>query len=385
VACAILMAVATPLSLYQTARADKFDDQIRAIQREIDQFNAQAAELNKQASSLQNEVNRLSTEKAIIQAQIDISQTKYDKLVVDIAVSEQRISDNKDALGITIANLYVDEAITPLEMLASSKNIGDYVDKQTYQTTIRDNLTNTIEVIKKLKRELEHQKVEAERTLADQKSQREALASKEAEQQQLLDKTKSDENAYRQLSANRDSQVQKLREQQRLAFEALRQPGGGFANSSPTGYAITYKNWSGNSYCGGGYDYCQYGHDDSVSDPWGLGLARECVHYVADALQNRGYYIPYNAFSPYNGYGGGNANKWIPVSTGENFAQLVGDPQPGDVAYMAVPGVGHVGMVEENYGNGWIRISQYNFGFNGQYSTMDLKITSSTQFLRFNR
>jgi len=55
---------------------------------------------------------------------------------------------------------------------------------------------------------------------------------------------------------------------------------------------------------------------------------------------------------------------------------------------MATGGVGHVGIVEHNYGDGWVRISQYNYAVYDEtpmYSTIDLQITSGTQFLRFHK
>jgi len=47
--------------------------------------------------------------------------------VIQIADTEKKIKDNQDALGETIANLYVDGKISPLEMIASSKNVSDYL------------------------------------------------------------------------------------------------------------------------------------------------------------------------------------------------------------------------------------------------------------------
>ena len=380
VAAAFILAVTTTFQMTQIAKADPYQDKINALQGEIGQYQAEANKLSNQAKSLQTELASITNDMSQIQARVDLSQATYDKLVRDISDNEQKIAENREVLGDTIASLYVDDKISPLEMLASSSNIGDYVDKQSYRSSIRDTVSKTIEEIKVLKKKLESQKIEVARVLEDQKAQHKALADKESERQAVLAATQGQEAAYNKLSSDRQSQVAYLREQQRIAFAAIR-PG---STSSPTGYAINYRNWSGNTRCGGGYDYCQYGMDSYVDDPWGLGLTGECVHYTADWLENHGYRIPYKAF----GGGRGNANQWISTATNGNFGNVVGDPQYGDVAYMAVPGVGHVGIVEENYHNGWVRVSQYNFAVYGDvpgYSTMDLQITSATQFLRFSK
>jgi hypothetical protein len=140
------------------AYADKYDDQINALQSEIDQYESQAGQLRTKIGSLQDEIAGIDKQKNIIQRQIDLSQAKYNKLQEQIKQTEKAINDNRIALGDTIADLYVDNAISPLEMLASSKNIGDYVDKQTYRSSVQQKLTQTIGKIKDLKADLEKQR-----------------------------------------------------------------------------------------------------------------------------------------------------------------------------------------------------------------------------------
>jgi len=389
IALSILVVAVMPIQMAQKVSAEcssiaSCDSQISAKNQDIEKYNSEIARLSGEAQTLQTTVSRLSNEKSVIQSQLDISQATYDKLLKQIVETEQKIKDNQDALGTIIANMYVDDKITPIEMIASSKNVGDYLDKQEYRSSVRNELTSTIDKIKNLKKDLESQKIAVERVLADQKSQRDALAGKEAEQQKLLSETNSNANAYQQMTGELANQVAQLRADR----IGLNTPKGSNGTTRIGPFAIYFRNWSGNTRCGGGYSYCNFNLDAYVSDPWGLHLAGECVHYTAWALANRGYYIPYGAFSIGNGYGGGSANRWVDVATGEGFASLVGQPKKDDLAYMPTSGVGHVGIVEQNYGDGWVRISQYNYAVYNDtpmYSTIDLKMTSDTQFLRFNR
>jgi surface antigen len=371
VALAVVVALAGPLSVSQRALADPFDDQISALQSQINQYQAQANALGEQARTLQAELNRISTEKSAIQAQVDLSQAQYDKLQAQIVANEKKISDNKDALGDTLANMYVSGSVSPLEMLASSSSIADYVDQQEYRAAISDTLTSTIAEIKNLKAKLEKDRAAVKTVLDLQKAQREQLAAKEAEQARLVEKTKGEEAAYQTLVAQNQAQLQSVADQQRTYFQSL----GGGGDSGVVG-SFSYSDWSGNQGCGGGYPYCA--PQDTQVDPWGL-YNRECVSYVAWALENR--------FKKYVGNfsGSGNAHEWTWSGPKYSGAVRVYDPKPGDVVVLpAIPGfapIGHVMIVESVSGDS-LFVSQYNYYGTGQYSTMNIG-KSGVAFLRF--
>ena len=341
VAAAVVMAIAAPLSFSGKAFADPFQAQIDALNREIEGYQAQAAELSKQADALQNELNNLAAQKATIQGQIDLSQAKYDKLVHDIAETEKKISDNKEALGQIIADMYVDGSISPLEMLASSKNIGDYVDQQEYRSSIQSNLSDTIKQINTLKKQLEDQQKDVERVLADQKGQRDQLAAKEAEQAKLLADTQGQEDAYQKLSSDRNAQVNNLRAQQAAAMRAS----GGFNNIG------------NGSVGGGGYPgVWAYAEQDTLVDNWGL-YNRECVSYTAWKVASTGRFVPH--------FGGqGNANQW-PGTTSRYGIPNGSTPVAGSVAIQYVGAYGHSMYVEAVNGDGTITVSDYNNNADG--------------------
>ena len=104
---------------------------------------------------MQNKVNELQTQQNTIQAQINLSKTKYDQLVAQIKDTEQKIISNQGVLKETIGDLYVSSNVSPIEMLASSRNIGDYLDQQEYRTGIQDRVESAISEIKSLKKQLE--------------------------------------------------------------------------------------------------------------------------------------------------------------------------------------------------------------------------------------
>ncbi len=344
VAGAVLMVMAGPITFGQHVFADKYDDQINALQAEIDNYQAQAAALSAQADTLANELASLSNQKATIQSQIDLSQAKYDKLVNDITETERKIADNQEALGQIIADMYVDGTITPLEMLASANDIGDYVDQQEMRASIQDSLSQTIDEINALKKQLEQQKVDVERVLADQKSQRDLLAAKEAEQAKLLADTQGQEAAYQQLSSERNSQISALRDQQAAAMAAAAAASGA-------------SNIGGGTVGGGGYPgVWAYAEQDTLVDNWGL-YNRECVSYTAWKVASTGRFVPH-----FSGYG--NANQW-PSTTARYGIPSGSTPVAGSVAIWYVGIYGHAMYVEAVNGDGTITVSDYNNNADG--------------------
>jgi peptidoglycan hydrolase CwlO-like protein len=374
VVVSLLVVIAVPAQIAQKAFADQFDDQINALQQEINDDNAQAAKLDTQAQTLQAAVTQLQDQASAIQAQINLSQAKYDQLVQRIADTEKQIQDSQNALGVTIANMYVDDKITPIEMLASSKTISDYLDKEEYQASISNQLTSTISKIKDLKTQLEKQQASVQVVLNEQQAQKASLVAKQNQQQALLSQTQGQESAYEQLVATKNQQVAAVAAQQRAYYQSLVSSGSG-VDSGVYG-SFQYSNWSGNQGCGGGYPYC--GPMDSGIDQWGL-YNRECVSYAAWAI--------YYRFDRYVGNfsGQGDAYQWPYSAPAYSGATRVYDPEPGDAVVLPQSGgfapMGHLMVVESVSGN-TIHVSQYNFYGTGEYSTMDIQ-NSGIILLRF--
>jgi peptidoglycan hydrolase CwlO-like protein len=378
------MSIATPLAMMPRAHADMYDDQINALQSKVNQYKQQAGALQVQIGSLQAAVNELEVQKNIIQTQIDLNQTKYEQLQQQIKDTEQKIADNKAALGEILADIKVGDSITPLEMLASSNNVADYVDKQSYRSSASDTLKSMIDKIKQLKIDLDKAKADTEKVLADQNVQKNALIANQQQQQVLLDQTRGEEAAYQSLIGAAQQQMSDASARQAAYYRSLQSsPGGGTAGVVGS---FQYTNWSGNQgACGGGYgyspvqgrNYCSFGHD-AIVDEWQL-YNRECVSYVAWALQYR-FNKQVNGF-----HGRGNAMDWPQSAPAYSNAYRVSSPQPGDVVVLPASGsfapIGHV-MIVESVSGDWMHVSQYNFYGTGQYSTMDVK-NSGVILLRF--
>lgn len=341
IAGAILMATAAPISMFvKPVTARDFAAEIQAVQNQINQYQAEAGRLASEARTLENELARLNSEKAALQAQIDAKQIEYDKLVADIAENERKIAMLQDSLGDILAKLHVGEEISPLEMLASSSNISEYLDQQAQREAVRDGLKETIDEIDVIKKQLEQQKVDVQRVLDDQKAQREALTAKENEQQALVNETRGQEAAYQAMSAKSEAAKKDLERQQQAAIAAAMRAAGN------SGSAV-----AGDPSKGGYPSKWANAPQDSIVDSWGM-YNRECVSYTAWKVYQKNGYMPY--------WGGrGNANQW----PGNARAAGIGTgstPRAGSVGVISAGYYGHVVWVESVNPNGTINISQYN-------------------------
>ena len=338
----VVMAFAVPMQITSQVSANNFDAQIKALEQDISRYDAEAARLSGEANTLQREVSRLNNEKATIQAQVDINQAKANQLKADIKANEEKIDKNKDALGTIISDLYVNDQVTPIEMLASSKGIGDFINKQEYRSITRDQITSTISEIKKIKATLEVQRDDVEKVLKDQEAQRNLLAAKEAEQQGLLNSTRGDEAAYKNLSSESNNRKNQLQREQQAAIERAMRAAGGGSNAvagdpNKGGYPSNLANSN---------------YDNPIVDPWGM-YSRQCVSYTAWKVYQK------NGFMPYWG-GVGNAKQWPGNARGAGIP-VNSTPRAGSVGVLMAGQYGHVVWVESVNSNGTINISQYNY------------------------
>jgi len=348
---ALLMAIYPAVS----AGADSFDDQINALQQQVGAFQAQAGQLRAQADNLQAQIGAIDAQKQAIEAQISANEVKKQQLNDQIQQTSDRIAQQKEGLAKNLKSMYVESGVSPLEMVASSKSISDFIDKQEYRNKIRDAIQESLKQIQELQAQLTKQRADVEHVLADQKSMQAQLADQEAQKNQLLAETQGQEAAYKQLVNDKNSKISELRAQQRAANSRF------ISGPAGTGPA-----------CGGGYPgmYCN-AEMDSIVDNWGM-YNRECVSYTAWKVASTGRYVP---------YGLGNANMWPGGARAHGIA-VDSNPRAGDVAIWDVGYYGHAMYVESVNGNGTINISQYNADYYGHYSTATVS-ASGLQFIHF--
>jgi surface antigen/regulator of replication initiation timing len=343
--------------------ADPYDQRISELNSTIEQNQSKINELRSQGDTLASKLGQMQLEATNLQAKIDANETKNNQLKAQIAEAEKKLAENKKVLASSIRKLYIDGDISSLEILASSKSLSDYVDKQEYRDRVKNKIASLTIQVQDLKEEMEKQQVEVANLLRDQIGMRVDLEAKQAELDKLLTETRGQEDAYqRQVQAD-NSEVSRLREEQARANSASLTPRGG---------GVSYVPSSG--IANGGYPTLwANAPQDSLVDSWGM-YNRECVSYTAFKVWQSGRYMPY--------WGGrGNANRW-PTNARNAGIPVDGEPRVGDVAISLSGYYGHAMYVERVNSDGTIKVSQYNYGIRGEYSEMTIS-KSGLYFIHF--
>jgi peptidoglycan hydrolase CwlO-like protein len=332
-------------TVINSVKADQFDDQIKNLQSQNNDSQAQSNQLAAQASSYADAINKLQVQIDALQAAIAANQQKSDEVKQQIIDAQAQLDQQKKVLGENIKAMYLEGKTSTLEMLASSKDLSTFVDKQQSRNAVQSKVKDVMAKVTALEQQLKSQEDQLQQLIKDQESQNAQLSSAKAEQSQLLAYTESQKATYDQQIRSNNSQISTLRAQQAAANAKL----GGRASAGDPGH--------------GGYpSYLDNAGQDTLIDPWGM-FNRECVSYTAWKVYQTFGHMPY--------WGGvGNANQW--PADARNYGIETGTvPRAHSVAISMGGAYGHAMWVEAVSGN-TIYVSQYNYDLAGHYSEMSI-------------
>lgn len=323
------------------ALADTFDAQINELRQQNAAKEEKQADLLNEAASFEDKIKGLRKQISLLEDQIKKDQARSDELKAKIAAAEKELDRQKDLLGQNIKAMYLEGDISTLEMLASSKDLSEFVDKEQYRNSVKDKIKKTLDEINALKLKLKSQRELLEQTIADKQKRQGSLDDQRAEVAHLLGLNTAQRNKLESQIESNNSKISKLRAEQAAANALLF--GGGIRNIPDTS----------------GYPWANYPFPNEVADPWGMYL-RQCVSYTAWKVWKSGRHMPY--------WGGrGNANQWDDNARAEGIP-VSSTPRRGDVAVSNAGYYGHVMYVEHVYSDGRILVSQYNASWTGTYS-----------------
>lgn len=333
-----------------TVKADQFDQQINALQQQNSGLQDQSDSLAATAASYQQAVDQLQSVINSLQQNIVNTQSQIDALQSQINQAQIELDQQKQVLGQNIKTMYLEGDISTLEILASSKDLSDFVNKQEYRNTVADKVKSSVDKINSLKTQLTKQQRDQQTLLADLQSQQNQKQADENQQVQLLNMTEAQKATFdQQISAN-NSQIASLRAQQ----AALNRQLGGVPSAGDPGHGGYPAVWNN-------------APQDSMLDSWDM-YNRECVSYAAWKV--------YQTFHTNVQYGFGNANQW-PASARAAGISTGPTPRAHSVAIWNVGAFGHAMWVEAVSGN-TIYVSQYNYDYYGHYSEMSISASGLT-------
>jgi peptidoglycan hydrolase CwlO-like protein len=351
---AVFILVFALIPRVQEARAESVQDKINALQRENAQYQSAITRLANEATSYSDAINILKAQIDTLQGQINSSTKEQERLQNEITEAEKELTKQKALLGKNIKAMYLEGDISTIEMLASSKDLSEFVDKAQYRNSVKDKIRESVDKITKLKQELVAKKEGVEALLKQQQEQQASLDNSRAEQANLLSYNQSQQNEFNARTKDNQSKIDALIASQRRAnfnpdggYYFLRFPGP-VGSVNPNNYP--YRNGGFGMSPGPG---CV---DNDGPDPWGY-CTRQCVSYTAWAVLASGRSAPMYY---------GNARDWVAAAYARGVT-VSRTPQPGDVAISTSGYWGHA-MYVESVGNGTFNTSEYNSFLDGRLS-----------------
>ncbi len=347
---AVLLSVFTISS--RPAKADQFDAQIAALKKQVQATQAAADAKAADANTLKGKIASIQADIDAAQHQLDLTNLEIKQTQVRIEAANRELDHQKAILKDNLRTIYKQGDVSPIEVVASSRDLSDFVAQQEYLSAIKQKIDDNLKKIDSLKKELANKKDQLDAQSNQQASVVAGINAKKTEQQNLLAQTQGDEANYRKLADQDNAKIADLRRQQAAIIASF---------SSNVRYGGS-----------GGYPWAGAPFPNSIADPWGM-YQRQCVSYTAWKVASSGRHMPY--------WGGrGNAYQW-PSNARAAGIPVDGNPRPGDVAISMAGSFGHAMYVESVNGNK-VHVSQYNANWDGQYSTSDVSI-AGLQFIHF--
>jgi surface antigen len=319
--------------------ADQYTDQINALNSQNAETRALVNDLQSQAADYQDAIAKLQAQIDGLQSAINSNVALQNDLQRQIVEAQAEIDRQRAVLAQDIKAMYVDGTPDTLEMLATSKNLSEFVDKQEYRTRVQNKIQDTMARIAELQKQLQTQKAKVEVLIKEQQAQQAQLDADRAKQQEMLSYNEGQQAAYNDQIRSNSAKISELRAAQVAANRKLGSQAVAFSGDN------TYP-WQNRGFNAG-------------LDDWGMYI-RQCVSYTAWKVDE--------AYGNMPGWGWqvkGNANEW--VGNAINAGIPTGStPKPGSVGISFVGYYGHAVWVEAVSG-GQVLVSEYNYDWAGNF------------------
>jgi len=289
---------------------------------------ARAKELAAYANTLEGEVTRLNAEIAALEDEITRNQAIANDLNAQITLNQEKLTLQQTALAKLLVTMHFEGETDTIAMLASSKSLGDFAEKQNRQTNVKNQVTTSTRTIRELKEELEKQKASVDALIASTEISRNEATNKRNQQASLIARYENDSAAYQ-----RDSEAARQTMQREIAAEIAKYNNGGVVGEGYNSYPYR--------------DRCPR---DNVGYIVVGGYVCQCTSYAGWKAQERwGIYIS----------SWGDAKSW--GYSAQRYGYVVdSNPAPHTIAYSTAGIYGHVMWVESVNSNGTINLTEYN-------------------------
>lgn len=189
------------------------------------QFPVSAApsskELKKKTSSLENELSSLNSELSALSNELDKAASdikKYaeevEKTKLDLASAKLNEEMQYDAMSERIKFMYEGGSLSLLHILFSSENMGDFLNKAEYVTSISDYDRDMLKDFKNVRINIEEKQKKLEEQQAELSTLQETLTAKEAALKAKISSTSADLSDYKSQLARAKAAEEALKQAQ---------------------------------------------------------------------------------------------------------------------------------------------------------------------------
>lgn len=217
----LVLTVTSAFGVQNSAQADEFDEKIAAIESNNSSHQHEVSALQHRASNIQDAINKMQSRINDLRSSIAKNKQKSAKLKNEIIKAEAELDKQRDVLGQNIRKMYVEDEISTFEMLATSKDLSDFMDKQQYRSVVSSEISEQLEVIKALKKELASKRKQVDALIKQDEESKEEIAAQKAEQNRLLALNKAEQSNFNKKIKANNAKIDELRKAQAELAAAL--------------------------------------------------------------------------------------------------------------------------------------------------------------------
>jgi murein DD-endopeptidase MepM/ murein hydrolase activator NlpD len=188
-------------------QADSLNDAVRKQQEittkqqenqgKLNSLTYTADKINAQLKDLQDQINAINKELSEKQAEYSHTLAQIMTTQKEIEQNQKELDERREVLGLRIKGIYEDGQISYLSMLFQSSDLGDFISRIEYLSTLITNDQKLLDEIKteqekmvKKKEELETIRDRSAKLLAEAKAAETELQSKKQQQKTTLEQNK---------------------------------------------------------------------------------------------------------------------------------------------------------------------------------------------------
>lgn len=197
------------------------EERLEDLREQREKDRVEARRLGRAANVIQDKLVDLRDQIAVIQAQIDVNTVRQRELTNKIAAAQRRLDAQRVLLSANIKAMYIEADTSPLEMIASSKSLGEYVEQQEYRDRLKEAIIETMDEIDLLKKQLNDQRREVARIIAEQQDLKGMISRKEQEAAKQLKQTNLEKSTFDAAVRRQTKRIAELEAQRAAARRAL--------------------------------------------------------------------------------------------------------------------------------------------------------------------